>query len=274
MKALTRAHPLLMGILNITEDSFSDGNQYLSPDKAISHALQMQSEGADIIDIGAESTRPGANPVAEETELKRLIPVLKALKDNISIPISIDTTKSKVALEAIEAGASIINDISALSFDPLMGGMLAAHKNIDIVLMHMQGTPKTMQKKPQYHDVVTEIYAFFEERLSFCDALGISKDRIILDPGIGFGKTLDHNLDIINSLARFKELGCRVLLGASRKSFISYIYPSDAQNRLGGSLSAALIAHQNRADIIRIHDVSAHKQFFGVLSALEQRDRL
>ncbi|MDZ4122142.1 MAG: dihydropteroate synthase, partial [Candidatus Cloacimonadaceae bacterium] len=250
-------------ILNVTEDSFSDGALYLDQAKAHAHAMDMIQSGAVIIDIGAESTRPGSLPINEETELQRVIPLIKMIKtDNSGITLSIDTRKSKVAAAAVEAGAGIINDVSALRFDPGMTEVLVGNSQVKIVIMHAQGDPLTMQINPQYHDVLEDVYAFFAERISYCLSRGIAQERIILDVGIGFGKTLEHNLLLLANLHRFTALGCPLLLGASRKSFINHIHPSAPQDRLGGSLAATLWALQAEVDIIRVHDVAAHIQFF------------
>ncbi len=265
--------PLLMGILNVTEDSFSDGSKYLETAKAIEHAKRMIAEGADIIDIGAESTRPGAKPLNPDLELQRLIPILMHLKEYTKVQISIDTRKSSVAKAAILAGADYINDVSALTFDPEMADVLAQSKNVKLVLMHMQGTPETMQLKPSYQDVLSEIYAFFAERIAFAKSKGIDQERIILDPGIGFGKNLEHNLDLIANLEYFNNLGCQLLLGASRKSFINMISPSAPDERAGGSLAAALYACLHGVNIIRIHDVRLHQQFFQVIKAIGKQER-
>ena len=248
--------PLVMGVLNVTPDSFSDGGLYLGVDAALSRALRLIDEGADIIDIGGESTRPGAEPVDESEEIARVVPVIEALRRESDIPISIDTYKSGTARAALQAGADMVNDVSALRMDSGMAE-LVEETDAAVVLMHMQGTPENMQESPQYKDCVNEVKTFLRERIVFCESRGISSDRIIIDPGIGFGKLLDHNLQILSSLGEFNELGCPVMVGASRKSFIGRLHLSkgSADARLGGSVAAALCALQNGADIVRVHDV-------------------
>ncbi|MDP2173299.1 MAG: dihydropteroate synthase [Candidatus Cloacimonadaceae bacterium] len=257
--------PKIMGILNITEDSFSDGGRYLYAESAFKRALTMLSEGADIIDIGGESTRPGSRGIAQELEIERVVPIVQALKKAYpDAIISVDTRKSEVARLAIAAGADIINDISALRHDHHMAEVLAGAKDTKLILMHMQGEPATMQQEPHYEDVVKEITDFFEERISFCKARGISRERLMLDPGIGFGKNLEHNLSILSALDHFQIFNLPIVIGVSRKRFIDMIQASTPDERIGGSLAAAMIAFQKGADIIRVHDVKAHKQFFAV----------
>jgi dihydropteroate synthase len=245
---------LVMGIVNVTPDSFSDGGQFYDPEVAISHARKLVSEGADIIDIGGESTRPGSEAVSEEEELNRVIPVIKGIADDIEVPISIDTCKSKVAKSALDAGASIINDISALSFDPKVA-VVAAEYEVPLILMHMQGTPKNMQKNPKYSDVIGEISSFLDERVDFAESKGVSKEMIIIDPGIGFGKKLEHNYEIIRNLKELKKLNLPILIGTSRKSFIGTTLNLDATDRLEGSLATVTMSIMNGADIVRVHDV-------------------
>jgi len=258
----------IMGILNITPDSFSDGNQYFDTELAVKKALKMIGDGADIIDIGGESTRPGAAKVDAKNELERVIPVIEEIRKHSDIPLSIDTTKAEVAEKALGAGASILNDISALRFDADMIKVLSKFPKVSIILMHMQGTPETMQINPLYEDVIEEILAFFEERLKFCEENGISRERIIIDPGIGFGKRQEDNLIILKKIAEFKCLGLPVLLGASRKSFLGNIYTSSASIRLTGSLAASTCAFQNDIDLIRVHDVLEHKNFQKVITEI------
>ncbi|MBI1784870.1 dihydropteroate synthase [Candidatus Sumerlaeota bacterium] len=255
---------LVMGILNVTPDSFSDGGKFNSPELAVNHALRLAAEGADILDIGGESSRPGAESVSVEEELRRVIPVIKAIRPRVDCAISVDTVKSEVARAALEAGADIINDISAMSSDNEMM-RLAADAGAGVVLMHMKGDPRTMQNSPQYDDVVTEVKAFLEDRKHAAMAAGISGERIALDPGIGFGKTLDHNLELLRRLERFKALGSPLLVGVSRKSFIRKIIgkspedQSDDTVRLldacSGSVQMAAILRG--AAIIRAHDVAS-----------------
>ena len=260
----------IMGILNVTPDSFSDGNQYFKSDKAVKRALEMISEGADIIDIGGESTRPGAKKVNAESELERVIPIIEVLRKQSDIPISIDTRKAEVAKKVIQAGASILNDISALQFDADMIKVLQKYPEVSVIMMHMQGTPETMQKDPHYEDVIEEILNFFEERIKFCEVNEIHKERIIIDPGIGFGKRQEDNLIILKKISEFKCLGVPIMLGASRKSFIGNIYDSDAAERLAGSLAAAAVAFQNNIEMIRVHDVREHKNFLKVMKEIRK----
>ncbi len=261
----------LMGILNVTPDSFSDGNCFHNVDKAVQHCMELIGEGADIIDIGGESSRPGSDPVSLDEEIKRVIPVIEHIRKKSYIPISVDTYHSETARMSIQAGADIINDISALRLDKELAGVLADNSHIPLILMHMQGLPKTMQNNPEYDDVIDEIMQFFAERIAYCLSIGISKDRIILDPGIGFGKRLEDNLKILGQLTTFKSLGCPVLLGASRKSFFNQIYPSLPQERLMGTLATSALAFQSGLSFIRIHDVKANKEFLSVLK--EVRDK-
>ena len=260
--------PLIMGILNVTPDSFSDGGLYNDVDRATRRALFMESEGADIIDIGGESTRPGADPVDLDTELNRVIPVIKSIRERSNIPISIDTYKSKVAEEALRKGANIINDISGLTFDK---NMVKVAKNFDVpvIIMHIKGSPKNMQKNPYYSDVVNEIMQFFKKQIDFAIDSGISEKNIIIDPGIGFGKTLEHNLIILARLEKFKELGFPILIGVSRKSFIGNICGiANPEERLYGTLGAVSVSTLLGVDIIRVHDVKPAIDAIKVSSAI------
>jgi len=266
--------PVLMGILNVTEDSFSDGAQFLDRELALKHTETMIAEGAEIIDIGAESTRPGSLPVSADIQIQRIIPILSYLKAKYpEVSYSVDTQKAAVAEKAIANGATIINDISALRTDPALVELLAAHPQVKIILMHMQGTPYTMQLNPVYQDVLREINVFFQERIDFCIAQGILRENIILDPGIGFGKNLQHNLAILANLRIFKEFGLPLVVGASRKSFIDKISPSSPSQRPGGCLAAALVSAFADINILRVHDVLLHKQFFEVLTAIAKAKR-
>jgi len=258
-----------MGILNVTPDSFSDGGRYNSTDAAVERGLEMVEEGADIIDIGGESTRPGSERVSEETELKRVLPVIeKLLYYKPDIVISVDTYKSQVAAETLKRGALIINDISALRYDEHMPSTIKDY-NASVILMHMKGDPKTMQNEPYYDDVIGEITAFLKERGSFARENGIT--QVIIDPGIGFGKRLEDNLDILNSLSSFKKLGFPILLGASRKSFIGKISGGDKDERLEGSIVAAALGIINGASIVRAHDVAETKKAVSLADALRER---
>ena len=258
----------IMGILNVTPDSFSDGGDFLTKEKAVNHALKMIADGADIIDIGGESSRPGAKKISQAEELNRIIPVISALREKTEIPISVDTYKAKVAEKAISAGASMINDISALRFDNNIIAVLQKHKDVPVVLMHMQGTPENMQTNPFYEDTVEEILEFFRERIDFCVSNGIAAERIIIDPGIGFGKRQEDNLIILKKISEFRSLGVPVLLGASRKSFIDRIYESSPAERLEGSLAVTALAHENQVEIVRVHDVKEHRNLMRVLSEI------
>jgi dihydropteroate synthase len=245
----------VMGILNVTPDSFSDGGLFLNEGSAVRQALRMVKEGADIIDIGGESTRPGAAPVSVKEEIKRVVPVIKALAKKISVPISIDTCKAKVADEAVSAGASIINDISGLRFDRRMAGVAAQHK-VPVVIMHIQGTPGNMQKAPVYKALIPEIMDYLREGIDIALKAGVPEDMIIIDPGIGFGKTVEHNLEIINRLDEFKGFEKPILLGPSRKSFIGKILGGlPVTDRLEGTAAAIAIGISKGANIIRIHDI-------------------
>ena len=271
-RTLQFVRPLVMGILNVTPDSFSDGGHFVPFQAAIDHSLAMIAQGADIIDIGGESSRPGAEPVSADEELARVIPVIEALRKQTDIPISIDTCKASVAKSALEVGADIINDISALRMDPEMVE-LASQTGSPIILMHMLGTPHTMQQNPHYDDCVRELISFFHERVVFCTQRGVKRDRLILDPGIGFGKQLEDNLVILAGLTKFSEFGLPILVGASRKSFIRQVYPSGqpASERLGGSIAAALIAVERGAEIVRVHDVAQTVEALRIQRAIEEK---
>lgn len=263
--------PLVMGILNVTPDSFSDGGRHAALPDAIGHARQMEADGADIIDIGGESTRPGAETVDAEEEMARVIPVINSLKSKSSVLISVDTYKAKVAEAALKAGADIINDISALRFDPKMVGLVAESK-VPLALMHMLGTPRSMQDDPSYQDCVGEISIFFSERIQFCQENGIDRSKLILDPGIGFGKRLQDNVAILTELHRFSELGLPLLVGASRKSFIGKLHNTgrSADSRIGGSVAAAVMAVQQGANIVRVHDVAETVEALKVVQAIQE----
>ena len=263
--------PRLMGILNITGDSFSDGGRYLNPDQALLQAQAMVRDGATIIDVGGESTRPGSEPVPAEVELARVIPVLARLRQLWpELDISVDTRKSEVAQAAIELGAAYINDVSALRADPALAPLLASNPSVKVILMHMQGEPASMQAAPHYGDVVAEVCEFFRERIAFAESVGISQDRLLLDPGIGFGKDLDHNLTLLSHLDSFRSFGLPLVLGVSRKRFIDALDPSAPDQRLGGTLAAAMVCALQKVDILRVHDVKEHRQFFAVLAGLAE----
>ena len=263
--------PKIMGILNVTPDSFSDGGQFDSAASACSQAEALIVSGADIIDVGGESTRPFAEPVTEQEELNRVIPAIRGIRSAHSIPISIDTTKAVVASQALEAGADIINDISALRKDPEMLA-LVQETSVPVIIMHMQGTPGSMQVKPQYNDVIADITHFFKERLAWLIQNGIDPERITLDPGIGFGKTLAHNLSIIKHLVEFKSLGCPLLLGHSRKRFIGDITGLQVEDRdLPTAVISALVGFSG-VDIVRVHDVAATHHALHMIEAIKKAD--
>ena len=242
--------PLVMGVLNVTPDSFSDGGKYLALDKALAQASRMAEEGADILDIGGESTRPGAAPVPVAEELARVLPVIKALRQQTHLPLSIDTRKAEVMRQAAEAGASLINDVSALEGEGAL--QAAAATGLPICLMHKQGEPASMQDRPEYKDVVAEIAAYFTQRIAACEAAGIPKARLLLDIGFGFGKTPAHNLCLLNRLHEFQRFGCPLLIGLSRKSTIAKLTP----DLLSGSLAGAVAAALKGARVLRVHDVA------------------
>jgi len=262
------AGPIVMGILNVTPDSFSDGGSYLDPSKAVERGLEMAEQGADIIDVGGESTRPGAEPVTEEEEIKRVMPVVESLARKLKVPVSIDTCKSAVARAAIEAGASIVNDISGLGFDPGLA-KTAAEAKAGLVLMHIQGSPRDMQVNPCYTDVVSEVAQDLAKSMKLAVGSGVEKERIALDPGIGFGKDLEHNLKLLNNLKTLAALGRPVVVGASRKSFIGKLGCGDSpKGRLPGSLAAAVAAAANGASVLRVHDVAETRQALKVAVAI------
>lgn len=261
---LTRPH--VMGIVNVTPDSFSDGGKYSSTDLAVAHALQLIAEGADILDIGGESTRPGADPVGLEEELRRVIPVIEALSKVSTVPLSIDTYKPEVMRAAIDAGADIVNDICALRGDGALE--IVANSNAGICLMHMQGNPQTMQINPKYSDVVAEVKQFLGDRVEACLAHGIAKERIMLDPGFGFGKTTAHNVALIQHLDSFVGLGFPLLVGLSRKSVLGKIAGGDEQQRLHAGLAASVISVMKGAKIVRVHDVKATVDALKVVAAV------
>jgi dihydropteroate synthase len=264
---------LLMGVVNVTPDSFSDGGLYFNPAAAVEHALELVAEGADIIDVGGESTRPGASPVPEPEELRRVLPVLERLARRIRVPISIDTMKPAVARAALQAGASLINDVAANRQDEAMW-RVAAEFGAGYVLMHMLGTPQDMQQAPSYGDVVAEVDAFFGERLQRIAGAGLAPEQVILDVGIGFGKTREHNLQLLARLDSFTSWSRPLLLGASRKSIIPQVTGADpATDRLAGSLACACWGVQQGANILRIHDVAATRQAVQLIEAIRAQSR-
>lgn len=262
--------PLLMGIVNVTPDSFFDGGRFLDPQAAVAHAWRLVEEGADLLDIGAESTRPGSVPVEETEERRRLIPVVTAVAKAVSVPISVDTSKAVVAKAAIDAGAVMVNDVTALRGDPAMVDAIVV-SGVGVVLMHMQGTPQTMQKAPQYHDVVEEVEDFLVERVRFALERGVAKNQIMLDPGIGFGKTLAHNLDLLAQLRTFTKLGFPLLVGPSRKGFIGELVEQSVQDRAWGTAGAIALAVEQGAHVLRVHDVAGMKDVVKVAAAISRR---
>ena len=258
---------LIMGILNVTEDSFSDGGQFFDTKIAIAHGIEMASQGAAIIDIGGESTRPGSQPVSAEKQIERVVPVIKALSAKTNVPISIDTNNIEVAKEAIDAGASIINDITALEDQRI--AQLASEQELPVILMHMQGKPSTMQKEPKYEDVVDEVLGFLLGRAKLAEKYGIPSERIFIDPGIGFGKTLEHNLLLMKNLDRFVTSGYKILVGASRKSFLGTITgkqnPSD---RIFGTAATVALCATAGVSIVRVHDVEQMLDVIKVTQAI------
>ena len=243
----------IMGILNVTPDSFSDGGRFSDAEEAVAHGVRMAEAGADIIDVGGESTRPGSASVTVGEEIGRVVPVIRELRNKINIPISIDTSKPEVAGAALEAGAGIINDVTGLADDNM--AKLAAEKGVPVIIMHMQGSPRTMQDEPDYDDVVDDIMDYFRERIAIAEEHGIARARMIIDPGIGFGKTVEHNLEILRRLVEFKVLRLPIMVAPSRKSFVGKLQGTEADGRLEGSLAAAVASAMNGADIVRVHDV-------------------
>ncbi len=269
MPQLDLSVPRIMGILNVTPDSFSDGGRYDRLDAALYHAERMVVSGADILDVGGESTRPGAQPVSEAEELDRVIPVIEALSARFEKPISIDTSKPAVMREAVVAGADMINDVNALRAEGAVAA--AAEAGVPVCLMHMQGEPRTMQRSPRYDDVVTEVRDFLLERARVCEVAGIPRDAIVLDPGFGFGKTLEHNLELLRQLPVLCATGYPVLAGISRKSMVGAITGREVDDRLAGSLAMALLALEGGARILRVHDVAETRDVLRVWVAVRER---
>jgi dihydropteroate synthase len=256
-----------VGVVNVTPDSFFNGGLYFEPARAIEHALALAADGADIIDIGGESSRPGSSPIPAKEEKKRILPVVEVLKQKDNVLVSVDTTKAEVAEAALAAGADIINDISAGRFDPRMLP-LAARSGAGLILMHMKGTPRTMQIAPHYDDVLGEVGAFLKDRLEAAEACGVERDSILLDPGIGFGKTLEHNLALLNNLEALAALDRPLLVGISRKAFIGKILKLEAPDRLEGTLAAAVVSVLHGASLLRVHDLVAVKRALAVAEAI------
>ncbi|MDD5240116.1 MAG: dihydropteroate synthase [Sulfuricella sp.] len=262
--------PLIMGIVNITPDSFSDGGQRGSPAAGIEHALRLLDQGADVLDIGGESSRPGALPVSVEEELRRVLPVVEALSGR-NVPVSVDTCKTRVMREAIAAGAAMINDIGALQGEGALETV--ADSNVAVCLMHRQGTSQTMQHDPHYEDVVAEVMAFLQARMAAAQAAGIARERLVVDPGFGFGKLLQHNVTLLHHLDQFAGLGVPVLAGLSRKSMLGQITGLDINERLIPSVAAAVIAAMKGARIIRVHDVKATREALQIVNAIEDQGK-
>ncbi|OQX65503.1 MAG: dihydropteroate synthase [Desulfococcus sp. 4484_242] len=262
-----RAH--VMGVLNVTPDSFSDGGRYFGTDRAVAHGIEMEKHGADIIDVGGESTRPFSQPISAGEEIDRVVPVIEALSREVTAAISIDTCKAQVAREALGAGASMINDISALRFDPDMAGTVA-RAGVPVVLMHMKGTPRDMQKNPVYEDLITEILDFLREAVERCEEAGIQRELTLVDPGIGFGKTFDHNLQIIRDLARFQSLGRPILIGPSNKAFIGHILDRAPDERDTGTMAAVAAGVMNGAHMVRVHNVRKAVETVRIIDAIKR----
>jgi dihydropteroate synthase len=261
--------PLVLGIVNVTPDSFSDGGRYAATEAAVAHGLELVRQGADLLDIGGESSRPGAMPVPVEEELRRVVPVVRELARRTAVPLSVDTTKAEVARQALEAGAHVVNDITALRGDPALAEVVRAFR-AGVILMHMQGTPETMQINPTYGDVVGEVGRFLEARLQACADLGIAAGQVVLDPGIGFGKTAGHNLQLLARLHELGRLGRPVCLGVSRKGFLGHLLGLPPEERLAGSL--AVVCHalaRQAAHVLRVHDVAATRDAVEVFQALK-----
>ena len=276
-KSLDLTHPQVMGVLNVTPDSFSDGGDFFSLDKAVARALQMEAEGAAIIDIGGESTRPGAAPVTLEDEIRRVVPVIEALQSRLKVPISIDTRKPGVMRAAIQAGAGFINDINALREPGALE--VAAGFAVPVCLMHMQGEPRTMQEDPRYENVVDEVADFLQRRVTACEQAGVGRERLLLDPGFGFGKTVAHNLYLLERLNVLTRLGLPLVVGLSRKSMIARLLGLEPGERLPASIALAVLAVERGARLVRSHDVAATWQALQMAVALhttkpEQRDSL
>jgi len=258
-----------MGIVNVTPDSFSDGGLLATPQAAIDHALRLIEEGADILDIGGESTRPGAEPVTATQELERILPVLEGLR-SAGVPLSVDTRKPEVMREAIRAGASMINDISALEAEGALEAVAAS--NVAVCLMHKRGEPQTMQQDPQYQDIVAEVRGYLAGRIALAQAHGIPVERLLIDPGFGFGKSLEHNLAMLRQMERFSELGVPLLVGLSRKSMLGKITGRKVNDRLSASIAAAVLAVQKGAKVLRVHDVAATKDAIQIIERVERND--
>jgi dihydropteroate synthase len=261
--------PAIMGVVNVTPDSFSDGGRFLAADAALEQALTLAREGASIVDIGGESTRPGSETVSADEELRRVLPVIEALAGSVGLPISVDTMKAEVARRSLAAGATIMNDVSALRFDDEMVSVVA-ESGCPVCLMHMKGQPKTMQDDPRYDDVVDEVLRFLEERMTFALARGVREEQIMVDPGVGFGKTVAHNLALLDGLERFTTLGRPVLLGASRKRFLGSILGAEPADRVIGTVATTVIGYLAGAHVFRVHDVKPNFEALRVALAVRE----
>jgi dihydropteroate synthase len=269
--ALRLDQPRIMGVINVTPDSFSDGGQFADADAAIAHGVRLVAEGADLLDVGGESTRPGASAVDAEQEIARVVPVIAALAARVGVPIAIDTSKPEVMRAAVAAGASLINDVRALREPGALDAVAAL--TVPVCLMHMQGEPQSMQDQPHYDDVVADVHRFLAQRILDCQFAGVDKARLLVDPGFGFGKTLEHNLSLLRELSRFGDLGVPVLVGLSRKSMIGALTGRAAGERVVGSVTAALLAVQRGAAIVRVHDVAATRDALSVWNAVRAGER-
>lgn len=257
----------IMGVINVTPDSFSDGGLYFAPEKAIAHGLGLERDGADILDIGGESTRPWSKVVPADAERRRVLPVIEGLLDSgASAQLSIDTSKAEVARDALQAGATLVNDVTALRGDPDMPAVVA-ESGADCCLMHMLGSPRTMQEDPRYDDVVCDVKAFLEERLAFAVGAGIAEERILLDPGIGFGKTREHNLELLRRLGELVAIGRPLVIGTSRKSFLGAVTGREVDDRLAGTIASNVLAYERGARVFRVHDVRAVRDALAVAAA-------
>jgi dihydropteroate synthase len=263
---LRSPRPLVCGVLNVTPDSFSDGARFLDHDQAVAHGLDLASQGADLIDVGGESTRPGAQPPPVDEELKRVVPVVERLARLTDVPLSVDTSRPEVMREAVRVGAGMINDVRALRAPGALA--TAAELGVPVCLVHMQGEPGSMQRAPRYLDVVAEVRSFLADRISAAEVAGLGRDLMVVDPGFGFGKTLAHNVTLLAELRQFRTLGARLMVGVSRKGMIGVITGRPVEQRLAGSICAAVLAVQRGADLLRVHDVAATRDALAVLAAL------
>ena len=262
--------PLVMGIVNVTPDSFSDGGRYLDEEIAVRHALTLIEEGADFVDVGGESTRPGAEAVSQDEELRRVIPVVARVAEQSAVPVSVDTSKAEVARQAIAAGARIVNDISGLTHDERMAD-LCGEAGVGVICMHRQGSPQTMQSEPRYADVVGEVRDFLLRRVEALEAHGLPQERVVVDPGVGFGKTAEHNLELLSNIHRFRDFGRPVMIGHSRKRFLSKLLGREVDERLPGTMGVSIALAMQSTDILRVHDVRATRDVLTAWSTIARR---